>query len=232
VDFFEVFPQFEDVTDPSLAGRALRLIAVFGIARDDSAYYFEMSRERYWRHLPDGTVAIGVSGAQAQVEDASRPLKPLFRHVRDAWNSEPEFFPAAHTYLVEGERYVVLNGGSFAQPTTPHLLVLTPPRLGGGEVPDALVQAVYFLGLRRPPYPLKVPGLVAVKREALGDFLGREGWPLLQLEAQPWAEVLSSEALAPSSYLRPVLALRAVQRLWQEGLFPPGVTSGGGEAQG
>ena len=220
MDFFEVFPHLRAEQDASLKGRALRLLALFGIAYDDAAYYFELSRRRYWVRSAAGHVTLGVGGAQVHLDSPRAPLKSLAHHIREAWLSEPEIFPGGPLYLLEGDRCVVLSGTASRTLLTPHILILTPPRLGGAKMPDALVQAAYFLHLRKPPTPAGVPGLLRVERASLGDFLAHEQWPLRELLSQPWAAMLSSKSLPAEAILRPVLSLRGLRRLWQERLFP------------
>jgi len=217
VDFFEVFPHLRQEEDPALKGRALRLIGLSGIAYDDKAYYFEVNQPHYWTQVPGGRLTIGVGGIQAQLSSSRQLLKVLFRQVRDVWLTEPQMVPGGCTTLLEGERCILLSGEHDAGSAMPHLLLLTAPQLGGGEVPDALVQVVYLVKLRKPPHPGQVPGIVRISREALGTFLSQEQWPLADLAREPWVEILAADSLPDAAYLRPVLAVRGLQRLWQKG---------------
>ncbi len=226
VDFFAVFPQLRQAETPYLAGRSLRLLSLAALAYDETNYYFELSDERYWVRASDEQTTIGVGGAQTRLTQGQEPLPTLFRYLREAWHSEPEYVPQRHLYLLEGEEAVVLDVGAFLQPATPQLLVLTPPRLGGAEMPDALVQAIYFVRLRTEPYPSGAPGMLQVERERMERFLAEDRWPIVELLAQPWASLLGAISLPREAYVQPVLALRALRRLWREGLFPI-VTTGG-----
>lgn len=232
MDLFEAFPQLRRVESKVLQGRALRLLSISALVYDENAYYFELSQPRYWVRSAEGETTIGVGGAKARYEGEGSPLEALFQHLREAWKGEPTYFPAGQIYVVEGEEAVVLQGGDLMASTTPHLLVLTPPRLGGGEVPDALAQAVYFVRLRGQPYPVTVPGILEVQKDHLGDFLDQESWRLIRLLAQPWADLLSSEPLPEQAFLRPVLALRALRQLRQGNLFPLSLETSGVEGAG
>lgn len=225
MDLFEAFPQLQAVENERLVGRALRLLSISALAHDEDAYYFELSQPRYWVRSAEGETTIGVGGAKARYEGEGSPLEALFQHLREAWKGALTYFPTGQIYVVEGEEAVVFEGGDLMASTTPHLLVLTPPRLGGGEVPDALAQAVYFVSLEHKPYPVAVPGILEVQRDHLGDFLDQPSWRLIRLLAQPWADLLSSEPLPEQAFLRPVLGLRALRKLWQEDLFPLSLTT-------
>jgi len=223
LDFFEVFPSLRRHADPSLQGRSLRLLSLAAIAYDDDAYYFELSQPRYWVQTDSDTPTIGVGGAKVRLTQAASPLQVLLDHVRETWRTEPEFLPGNQSYLLEEDRCVVLSGGDWMEPTTPHILILTPPRLGGANTPDALAQAIYFFRLRQPPRPSRTSGIVQVERDALSTFLDQERWLMIKLLAQSWADVRWADDVPPRAYLRPVLALRGLRRLWEEGLFPIGL---------
>lgn len=219
MDFFDVFPQLRQEPDTALQGRALRLIATAALPYDDASFYFELRDERYWVRGPEGTYRIGLGGAQVNAE-LRDPLRALVRHLRGAWNADARAAKAAGVVLLEGERCDTLSGPWLDFPAAPHWLILTPPQLGGSEMPDALVQAVYLLSLRQPPYPVSVPGIVRVARKALPAFLEADSWALEALQASPWAELSLRKELPETAELQPVLSLRAMQRVWRAGLFP------------
>ncbi len=220
MDLFEVFPSLRQQADPALAGRSLRLLSLSAIAYDDDAYFFELSRPRYWVEAESESPTIGVGGAKIRLREPSAPLDALLAHVREQWRVEPIFLPGNQTYLLEGDRSAVLRGGDWMAPPTPHLLILTPPRLGGANTPDALAQASYFVHLHESPRPLRTVGIVRVERDALGAFLAQERWLMIKLLAQSWADVQWADEVPPKAYVRPVLALRGLRRLWNAGLFP------------
>ncbi len=224
MDFFDVFPIFQQAEHPSLKGRSLRILSLSGIAYTQAAYYFELSPRRYWVNPPGGELTIGVRGAQVRLRAAlGAPLDILLNHIRDTWGSEPQFFPGGSTYLLENGQYALLAGGDLRQqPDAPHIIILTAPRLGGTKTPDALVQALYFLQLAAPPTASQSPGILRIARDVLGDFLTREQWSYRQLQAQSWAKILYADAVPAKANLRPVLAVRGIARLWQEGRLPSG----------
>lgn len=222
MDFFGVFPIFQQSEHPSLKGRELRLLSLSGIAYDEAAYYFELSPRRYWVNPPGGKLTVGVRGAQVRLRAApGSPLDILLSYIRETWGSEPQFLPGGSTYLLESEQYALLPGGTWQQqPDAPHIIILTAPRLGGAKMPDALVQAIYFLQLAEPPVAPQTTGIVRIERESLGDFLAREQWSYRELQVPSWAEVLYADAVPAKANLRPVLAVRGLAKLWQAGLLP------------
>ncbi len=218
MDLFDAYPALRDLSHPVVEGRSLRLIALAALAYDREGYYFALSEPRYWIQRA-GETAIGLGGLQTR-PDARPPFQTLSRHLRQVWRSRVELPPAEHLYLLwpEDEEVVPLEGVR-ERWGLPHLLLLTPPRLGGEPMPDALVQAVYFLRLRRPPHAARP--LLKVAHEALPTFLSRvEPWPVAELRAAPWATLLGADRLPDDGKLRPILALRALQRLHHAALFP------------
>ncbi len=211
MDFFDAFPYFRMVDDPALSERALRLLTLSALPYDADAYYFELGQEKYWARGAEGQLLIGVGALQVQLERPGvAPLKLLLRQLRDSWRSEAQLEPQPHFTIIEGDRLAVLSADGVQ---IPQLLLLTPPRLGGAETPDALVQAIYFLRLRQRPRPVGGAGILRIERTALPAFFAREVWPLVELRAQSWAEHLPHATLPPQAAVRPVLAVRALQRL-------------------
>jgi hypothetical protein len=254
MDLFKAYPHLHNKTHyRELHARSLRLITVSGIVCDaaefdsGAACYFTLSERRYWTR-PSAErmkVRIGVGGVKARLfgrgksASSQSPLQRLTGEIRrlgnvsDAWRFEVAPIPHKTTFLLEGETLTTLHHPPDVEcdhpdrqsMAMPFLLVLTPPRLGGGvEVPDALVQAVYLLQKRGPTRDIQSSGLGPLKilQKHLGTFLARDEWAVEDLLAQPWAELTTPMPALNSAeaYFRPVLALRGLQRLWQEGLFP------------
>ena len=169
LDLFEVYPQLAEWENEALHHRSLRLIAIAGFVYDEESFYFELGQPRHWGRLPDGGVSIGVSAPKVQPDNVFPPYQALVRHLNKAWRWQVDLFPAGHSYVLDesGKVHVLAGVGAHL----PYILVLTPPRLGGAEVPDALVQAVYLLPVKRIRPSVEAGGLLRVERAALRDFL-------------------------------------------------------------
>ncbi len=218
MDFFQAFPAFRALSHPAIAGLSLRLIVLAALPYDQEGYYFPLSEPRYWLQRPEGK-AIGVGGLQVR-PDARPPFQTLSRHLRREWRVRADLPPASHLYLLWPEDEALIPIAELGDRWgVPHILLLTPPHLGGEPLPDALVQAVYFLRLRRRPRSERP--LLFVAHGALLRFLDRmEPWPVSTLQAAPWAHFEAGAAIPSDGRLRPVLALRALRRLYHAGLFP------------
>lgn len=212
MDLFKAYPLLEDVDMVVLRARSLRLIAVAGIVYDEQAFYFELNARRNWGHLEGGAVVIGVGTPRVRPVDDVAPHEAVIRYVRRYWQCAVDLHPLGFAYVIDetGNLHVIRE----AQGTMPHLLLMTPPRLGGSQMPDALVQAVYFLPARGVHMGHVKTALLRVERSALTEFLAPDQWILDDLRAQSWISLsrLPSD-LPPAVYLRPILALRGLQRL-------------------
>jgi len=226
MNLFDVYPQLDREQTHVLKDRALRLIALSGLVYDDQAFYFELGESRFWGHLPGGGVAIGVGAAKVQPDATHPPHQALVRHLRQQWQCDVDLFPAGHTYVLgEDKQIAVLHD---VEAETPYVFILTAPQLGGSEMPDALVQAVYLLPLRRwlgkTGAPRTSRTLLQIQREALNRFLEPVDWALDALLAQPWATLHNayggSTPLPDAVRLRPVLVLRGLQDLLRADAMP------------
>ena len=222
MDLFVAFPQLTTSHVTALQGRALRLISVAGFVYDERSFYFELGQPRYWGRLASGDVSVGVGTIKLQPGDALPLHQALIRHVLKEWRIEADLHPAGRSYVLDEASGIQVLSDVAAH--TPYFFVLTKPRLGGGDMPDALVQAVYLLPIRRVGRLPASASVLRVDRSALAGFLAPESWPVTDIAAQPWAELLTSEVLPMGAHLQPVLALRGLRSL-VEGDALPGIST-------
>jgi hypothetical protein len=219
MNLFDVYPQLAHEQCAALSDRSLRLIALSALVYDDGALYFELGPKKLWGRLPGGGFSIGVSTLKVQPDPHNAPQRLLAIQLRKQWHCEVEAPVSGDVYVLDENRQVVVLETSTAD--LPSLFILTPPRLGGGdEVPDALVQAVYALPLRRWRGKSRGVNLLRVQRSALSRFLEARDWDLADLTSQSWAEFLSVQPLPKVAHVRPVLALRGIQHLLQAVALP------------
>ncbi len=226
MDLFEIFPQLSRADLPVLKGRTLRLITLSALVYDDEAFYFEVGAERFWGRLPGGRVSIGIGVPKVQPNPHTPPARVLARHLRQHWYCEVALSSSAAQpmYILDEDRHVSVLEAPGAH--TPHFMIFTPPRLGGGdEVPDALVQAVYLMSLRRWRRSPRSVGLLRIARASLEKLLGSESWPLPVLLSQPWVELLTSTEFPEHAFVRPVLALRGLQHFLAAHALPVFLTN-------
>ena len=218
MDLFEAYPQLAERDLEALGARSLRLIAISGFVYDDESFYFELGQSRHWGRLADGGVSIGVGVPKVQPDGTHPPHQALLRHLRRSWRSRADLHPASHSYVLDETGNVHVMGSVDAD--LPYFFVFTPPRLGGGEVPDALVQAVYLLSARHIRATPGAEGILRIARHALETFLAPALWSLRELTDQPWADILVGPSYPEEASVRPVLALRGLRTLMEADVLP------------
>lgn len=218
MDLFEAYPQLAESASAALQRRLLRLIAVSGFVYDDEHFYFELGAPRYWGRLPGGQAAIGVGAPKVQPDGTFPPHHALVQYLRRTWRCRVGLFGPGHSYLLDDQSEIdVLHA---VEAHIPYLLIFTPPRLGGAEVPDALVQAVYLFSIEQMRADRASVNLLRISRDALDTYLAPDSWPLAVLQDKPWATLLAPDALPLNAVFRPVLALRSLRRLLDADMLP------------
>jgi hypothetical protein len=218
LDLFDAYPELKERGNSALRGRSVRLISLTGMVYDADSFYFELGEQRNWGHLPGGGVAIGVGTPKVQPNDSYPRHYTLIQHVRKQWRVQTELFPAGHGYVLDEQRRVHILDDTPAN--VPYLFILTPPRLGGGVVPDALAQAVYLLPVARRQTNNARTSMLKVSREALPQFLAPESWALSEIRQEPWAVLRAEQPLPVTARLRPILALRGLRHLIEAEAIP------------
>jgi hypothetical protein len=217
MNLFDVFPQLGHEQTSVLQGRSLRLIALSGIVFDEQAFYFELSEQRFWGRLPNGGVSIGIGAAKVRPDAAQPPHQALVQHLRRQWRCEVDFHPSGHAYVLGDDSQVVVL--TDVAVSTPYIFILTAPQLGGAEMPDALVQAVYLMPVRRWRGKSQ-QSLLQIQRDALDKFLEPADWPFGALQAESWASLHNANEIPDDARVRPILALRGLQDLLRAEVLP------------
>lgn len=214
MDLFEVYPDLIEHSISALDTRSLRLISITGFVYDDESFYFEFGETRFWGRQSDGRVSIGVGTPKVRPDSRRLPHRAVVRHIQKQWRCDTSLFAPGHSYVLDenGQVHVLQDVAAHI----PYLLVMTSPRLGGADVPDALVQAVYLLPLSGSYTHRANVNLLQIARDGLTDFLEPESWQLTDLLQQPWADLKPNGQTVPeTAQLRPVLALRGLRTIQQ-----------------
>ncbi len=218
MDLFAVFPQLLNVDNAVLRDRKLRLISLAGLVYDEDALYCELGEAQHWGRASDGSVKIGVGTPKVQPTGTHPAHRAIVRYVRLQWCCQVTLFPSAHSYLLDenGQTHVLHDVDAH----TPYLFIFTAPRLGGGEVPDALVQAVYLLPTRNFRTDQTSKGILRVSWKGVNRFLEPRSWSLADITEASWAELILKAPLPRGASLTPVLALRGLRRLFDADVLP------------
>jgi len=81
MDLFQALPALRH--HPLLSGKKVALVGVSTIVRDDDAYYFEVSKTKYWRQRADGITIVGVGGIGGGIKQGETITACLKREVEE-----------------------------------------------------------------------------------------------------------------------------------------------------
>jgi 8-oxo-dGTP pyrophosphatase MutT (NUDIX family) len=216
MDLFQALPALRH--HPLLDGKRIALVGVSTIVHDDGAHYFEISKPKYWRRCEDGTTSVGVGGIGGGIRQDETVTACLRREVEEEIGARVRLEMAQETALVHEWQIVdTLNLKPSKKRPTPLMVILTPPRLGGPDMPDHLAILAFRTRLRGAPAPHDLFGLLRVEDDALAEFFGRDTWPLEEARALPGLTATLNGQPPHNAVLRPVLTGRAFQLLVRSG---------------
>jgi hypothetical protein len=216
MDLFQALPALR--YHPLLKEKKAALIGVSTIVRDDEAYYFEISKSKYWKPHEDGTTTLGVGGIGGGIKQGETITACLRREVQEEIGTQVRLESVPETILIHGWQIAdALSLKPSKKRPTPLMVILTPPRLGGPDTPDHLAILAFRTRLRRrlrgAPAPHDLFGLLRIENDALAAFFGRDTWPLKEVQAHPGLTATLNDQPPQNAILRPVLTARAFQLL-------------------
>ena len=211
MDLFEGFPSLTDIQHPALDKRSLRLISLSGLVYDDEALYFEISPKKYWGRLPEGKSAIGVGMPKVKPDNSHPPYHALMKYLRSYWRCTTNLYPPGYAFLLDANAEISILSGV----DIPFILQMTAPRLGGVNIPDALVQVVFLLPVHHFNWQttLNRVDLMKISRFGFDDFMTREMWPVNDIMSQSWCDMKLKKPLPEDAVIRMILTLRSLRVL-------------------
>jgi hypothetical protein len=211
MDLFKAFPSLRNYHHHTLDKKSLRLISLSGLVYDDEALYFEFSPEKFWGRLPEGKSAIGIGLPKVKPDGILPPQKKLMQYLYRNWRCETNLYPPGYAFIMDQDKNVSIISGM----DIPFIMQMTPPKLGGVNIPDALVQVVYLLPIQQFIWhtPLKQVDLLRISRSGFDEFLASEIWLLSDIVSESWSELRVKKPLPQDAVIRMILTLRSLREL-------------------
>jgi 8-oxo-dGTP pyrophosphatase MutT (NUDIX family) len=215
MDLFQALPALRH--HPLMKGKQIALVGVSAIVCDDEAYYFEISKPKYWQQHKDGTTTVGVGGIGGGIKRGETVTTCLHREVQEEIGTRVQLEPVQETTLInEWQIAGTLNLKPSKKRPTPLIIILTPPRLGGPNTPDHLAILAFRTRLGGDPIPHDLFGLLRIENDILVEFFSRDTWPLEEACTLPGLTATLNDQPPPNALLRPTLTGRAFQLLVQK----------------
>jgi 8-oxo-dGTP pyrophosphatase MutT (NUDIX family) len=215
MNLFDAFPALR--RHPLLSGKQISLVGISTVIHDDTAYYFEIGKPKYWQRSGKGedeATIVGVGGIGGSIEQGESALGCLRREVEEELGARirlelPEQTALIHNWRIADRFHLTPS----KKRPSPLMMILVPPRLGGPGTPDHLAILAFRTSLRDPPDPRDLFGLLRIKGDTLARFFAREEWPLEDALSLPGVTIALNGQLPPNPILRLVLTARAFQLL-------------------
>jgi 8-oxo-dGTP pyrophosphatase MutT (NUDIX family) len=215
MDLFQALPALRH--HPLLSDKKAALVGVSTIVHDDEAHYFEVAKQKYWRRREDGTTSVGVGGIGGSIKQSETITACLRGEVEEEIGVQVRLEPVHETTLIhEWQIADTLNLKPSKKHPTPLMIILTPPRLGGPDIPDFLAILAFRTRLCGEPAPRDLFGLLRIENDALPEFFARDTWPLEEAQATPGLTITLNGQPPQNAILHPVLTARAFQLLVQK----------------
>jgi len=216
---FEAYPALGEVLDALCAGRTWCLTGVSALLYDEARDYWEITKPKHWRRLPDGRLQVGIGAIGGSLEAGEGVLECLEREVTEEVGARVAVEPALESLFVYEERRVeAVAPPPAAGYPLPALFTVSRNLHRQSVLPECEILAIVTFCARLVEAPSlgDLFGLLGVPRAMRAEFLLDP--PLAgDLARRPGVTLETRTPLAADTVLTPVWTARSLQVLAQQG---------------
>jgi 8-oxo-dGTP pyrophosphatase MutT (NUDIX family) len=215
----DTYPPLRERIDRLCQGRPWGVVGASAIVRDEEAYYFEISKSKFWSEQEDGRIAVGIGGIGGHIEEGENEIACLHREALEELGVEVQVLPSAETHLLFSERWVGKERLPASNSPAPYLCTIGPKKtsLVAALPYDFLCIVTFEALLLGQPKADDVYGLMRIEIGAIRDVLGPDTISLAAAQDHPGVQLQLNGELEEDCVLRPMFTARSFLLLLQSG---------------
>ena len=215
----DAYPTLRGRIDRLCQGRLWGIVGASAIVRDEEAYYFEISKEKFWGEEADGRIAVGIGGIGGHIEEGENEIACLHREALEELGADVRVLPSIETHLLFSERWVGKASLPSGELPAPCLCTIGPKKtsLVAALPYDFLCIVTFEALLMGQPKADDLYGLMRIEIGAVPDVLGPDTISLTAAQDHPGVQLQLNGELQEDCVLRPMFTARSFQLLLQAG---------------
>ena len=213
----DVYPRLRKHIDRLCQGESWHIVGASAILRDEEAYYFEITKPKFWDKDEEGHVLVGIGGIGGGIEEGEDEITCLHREALEELGVDVQVLSSPETHLLFSEEWAGKVNLVPADLPAPCLCTIGPKqtRQAAGLPYDYLCIVTFEALLMGKPQAEDLYGLLRIKRGAIGDVLGPDAIPLSVVLSHPDMDLHLNGSLPDNAILRPLFTARSFQLLLQ-----------------
>ena len=214
----DAYPRLRKHIDRLCQGKPWAVVGASAIMRDEEAYYFEITKPKFWAEDEDGHALIGIGGIGGSIEEGENEITCLHREALEELGVDVRVLSSPETHLLFSEKWAGKVNLIPADIPAPCLCTIGPKktRLAAGLPYDYLCIVTFEAFLMGKPQAEDLYGLLRIKQGAIGDVLGPDIISLSTVLSHPDVDLHLNGSLPDNAILRPLFTARSFQLLLRE----------------
>ena len=213
-----IYPLLRERIDYLCQSRCWHIVGASALVRDEEAYYFEITKPKFWDEDEEGHVLVGIGGIGGSIEEGENEITCLHREALEELGVDVRVLSSPETHLLFSEKWAGKVNLGPAEVPAPCLCTIGPKeaRLAAGLPYDFLCIVTFEALLMGRPQAEDLYGLLRIRREVIEDILGPDTLPLSTARSHPGVDLQLNGELPDDAILRPLFTARSFQLLLKQ----------------